>query len=73
MEGIAAQTRPLVNKLFLSGGLSVENVAAAIAFSLAYDFDPFAPPPVSFGLALIVALYRKRQTAHVEDLTSLRL
>ena len=27
---------------------------------------------VAVGLALIVALYRKRQTAHVEDLTSLR-
>jgi NADH:ubiquinone oxidoreductase subunit K len=25
------------------------------------------------GLALLVALYRKRQTAHVEDLTSLKL
>ena len=25
------------------------------------------------GLALIVALYRKRQTAHVEDLTSMKL
>src|SRR5258708_19343461 len=28
---------------------------------------------VSVGLALIVALYRKRQTAHVEDLTSMKL
>jgi len=27
---------------------------------------------VSVGLAVIVALYRKRQTAHVEDLTSLK-
>ncbi len=25
------------------------------------------------GLALIVALYRKRQTAHVEDLTTMKL
>jgi|SRR5216683_481583 len=32
-----------------------------------------AAAEVSVGLALIVALYRKRQTAHVEDLTSLRL
>ena len=31
-----------------------------------------AAAEVSVGLALIVALYRKRQTAHVEDLTSLR-
>ena len=32
-----------------------------------------AAAEVSVGLALIVALYRKRQTAHVEDLTCLRL
>jgi len=25
------------------------------------------------GLALIVALYRKRRTAHVEDLTAMKL
>ncbi|MDB6016811.1 MAG: nuoK [Pedosphaera sp.] len=30
-----------------------------------------AAAEVAVGLALIVALYRKRQTAHVEDLTSL--
>ena len=28
---------------------------------------------VAVGLALIVALYRKRQSAHVEDLTSMKL
>ncbi len=32
-----------------------------------------AAAEVAVGLALIVALYRKRQTAHVEDLTSLKL
>ena len=32
-----------------------------------------AAAEVSVGLALIVALYRRRQTAHVEDLTSLKL
>src|SRR6266853_2907531 len=31
-----------------------------------------AAAEVSVGLALIVTLYRKRQSAHVEDLTSLR-
>ena len=31
-----------------------------------------AAAEVSVGLALIVALYRKRQTAHVEDLATLR-
>lgn len=32
-----------------------------------------AAAEVAVGLALIVALYRRRQTAHVEDLTSLKL
>ena len=32
-----------------------------------------AAPEVSVGLALIVALYRKHQTAHVEDLTTMKL
>ena len=32
-----------------------------------------AAAEVAVGLALIVALYRRRQTAHVEDLTSMRL
>jgi NADH-quinone oxidoreductase subunit K len=32
-----------------------------------------AAAEVAVGLALLVALYRKRQTAQVEDLTSLKL
>jgi NADH-quinone oxidoreductase subunit K len=32
-----------------------------------------AAAEVSVGLALIVALYRKRQTSHVEDLTTMKL
>jgi len=32
-----------------------------------------AAAEVAVGLALIVALYRKRQTAHVEDLAALKL
>ncbi len=32
-----------------------------------------AAAEVSVGLALIVALYRKRQAAHVEDLTTMKL
>jgi NADH-quinone oxidoreductase subunit K len=32
-----------------------------------------AAAEVSVGLALIVALYRKRQTAHAEDLTLMKL
>jgi NADH-quinone oxidoreductase subunit K len=32
-----------------------------------------AATEVAVGLALIVALYRKRQSAHVEDLTTMKL
>jgi NADH-quinone oxidoreductase subunit K len=32
-----------------------------------------AAAEVAVGLALIVAIYRKRRTAHVEDLTTLKL
>ena len=32
-----------------------------------------AAAEVAVGLALIVALYRRRQTTHVEDLTTLKL
>ena len=32
-----------------------------------------AAAEVAVGLALIVALYRKKQSAHVEDLTSMKL
>jgi NADH-quinone oxidoreductase subunit K len=32
-----------------------------------------AAAEVAVGLALIVALYRKRQTAHTEDLTTMKL
>jgi len=32
-----------------------------------------AAAEVAVGLALIVALYRKRRTAHVEDLTAMKL
>ena len=32
-----------------------------------------AAAEVAVGLALIVALYRKRQTVHVEDLTKMKL
>ena len=32
-----------------------------------------AAAEVAVGLALIVALYRKQRTAHVEDLTSMKL
>ena len=32
-----------------------------------------AAAEVAVGLALIVALYRRQQTAHVEDLTSMKL
>jgi len=40
---------------------------------LVFFFITVAAAEVAVGLALIVALYRKRQSAHVEDLTSMKL
>ena len=56
---------PLVGSLgLLLGGVVTESYGWRVLF-----LGPFVP----VGLALIVALYRKRQTVHVEDLTSLKL
>ena len=58
-------------------------ILALVAFSrfndqldgqvLVFFIITVAAAEVAVGLALIVALYRKRQSAHVEDLTSMKL
>ena len=48
------------------------NLAAAAALDH-LDQDGIAAAEVAVGLALIVALYRKRQTTDVTDLTSMKL
>ena len=39
---------------------------------MVFFISTVAAAEVAVGLALIVALYRKRQSAHVEDLTSMK-
>jgi NADH-quinone oxidoreductase subunit K len=50
---------------------SFNNIAGGQVF--VFFVITVAAAEVAVGLALIVALYRKRQTAHIEDLTSLKL
>ena len=55
------------------GNLNVEFGLKLDGQVLVFFIITVAAAEVSVGLALIVALYRKRQSAHVEDLTSMKL
>jgi NADH-quinone oxidoreductase subunit K len=82
--GVIVRRNLLVIYMSLELMLNAANLAL-VAFSRYSDTDSLdgqvfvffiitvAAAEVSVGLALIVALYRKRQTAHVEDLTTLKL
>src|SRR6266581_8605694 len=80
--GVIVRRNLLVIYMGLELMLNAANLAL-VAFSrftnnldgqvLVFFIITVAAAEVSVGLALIVALYRKRQTVHVEDLTSLRL
>jgi NADH-quinone oxidoreductase subunit K len=80
--GVVARRNLLVIYMSLELMLNAANLAL-VAFSrynanlngqvMVFFTITVAAAEVSVGLALIVALYRKRQTAHVEDLTSLKL
>jgi NADH-quinone oxidoreductase subunit K len=80
--GVLARRNVLVIYMSLELMLNAANLAL-VAFSRFNDnpngqvFVFFvitvAAAEVAVGLALIVALYRKRQTVQVEDLTSLKL
>ena len=80
--GVIARRNLLVIYMSLELMLNAANLAL-VAFSryrndldgqmLVFFVITVAAAEVAVGLALIVALYRKRQTAHVEDLTSLKL
>ncbi len=80
--GVLARRNLLVIYMGLELMLNAANLAL-VAFSrynanlngqvMVFFTITVAAAEVSVGLALIVALYRKRQTAHVEDLTSLKL
>ncbi|HAB16414.1 MAG TPA: NADH-quinone oxidoreductase subunit NuoK [Verrucomicrobiota bacterium] len=79
--GVLARRNLLVIYMSLELMLNAANLAL-VAFSrynanlngqvMVFFVITVAAAEVAVGLALIVALYRKRQTAHVEDLTSLR-
>ena len=80
--GVIVRRNVLVIYMSLELMLNAANLAL-VAFSrfrnnldgqvLVFFVITVAAAEVAVGLALIVALYRKRQTAHVEDLTSLKL
>lgn len=79
--GVLARRNLLVIYMSLELMLNAANLAL-VAFSrfnanlsgqvMVFFVITVAAAEVAVGLALIVALYRKRRTAHVEDLTSLR-
>jgi NADH-quinone oxidoreductase subunit K len=80
--GVVLRRNLLVIYMSLELMLNAANLAL-VAFSrfnndldgqiMVFFIITVAAAEVSVGLALIVALYRKRQTAHVEDLTSMKL
>ena len=80
--GVVLRRNLLVLYMSLELMLNAANLAL-VAFSrfnndldgqiMVFFIITVAAAEVSVGLALIVALYRKRQTAHVEDLTSMKL
>jgi NADH-quinone oxidoreductase subunit K len=82
MLGVILRRNLLVIYMSLELMLNAANLAL-VAFSrfngllngqvMVFFIITVAAAEVSVGLALIVALYRKRQTAHVEDLTTMKL
>ena len=80
--GVVTRRNLLVIYMSLELMLNAANLAL-VSFSrfnnnlngqiLVFFIITVAAAEVSVGLALIVALYRKRQTAHVEDLTTMNL
>jgi NADH-quinone oxidoreductase subunit K len=80
LAGVIMRRNLLIIYMSLELMLNAANLAL-VAFSrfnnrldgqiMVFFIITVAAAEVSVGLALIVALYRRRQTAHVEDLTSL--
>ena len=80
--GVIVRRNLIVMYMSLELMLNAANLAL-VAFSwfnnkldgqvLVFFIITVAAAEVAVGLALIVALYRKRQSAHVEDLTSMKL
>jgi len=80
--GVITRRNLLVMYMSLELMLNAANLAL-VAFSrfkgdlngqvLVFFIITVAAAEVAVGLALIVALYRKRQSAHAEDLTTMKL
>lgn len=80
--GVIVRRNLLVMYMSLEMMLNAANLAL-VAFSrfnnnldgqvLVFFIITVAAAEVAVGLALIVALYRKRQSAHVEDLATMKL
>jgi NADH-quinone oxidoreductase subunit K len=80
--GVIVRRNVLVIYMALELMLNAANLAL-VAFSryndnldgqvIVFFIITVAASEVAVGLALIVALYRRRQTTHVEDLTTLKL
>ena len=79
--GVIMRRNLLIIYMSLELMLNAANLALVVFSSFKGDLNgqimvffiiTVAAAEVSVGLALIVALYRKRQTAHVEDLATLR-
>ncbi|HEX3718311.1 MAG TPA: NADH-quinone oxidoreductase subunit NuoK [Verrucomicrobiae bacterium] len=80
--GVIVRRNVLVIYMALELMLNAANLAL-VAFSryndnldgqvVVFFIITVAASEVAVGLALIVALYRRRQTTHVEDLTTLKL
>jgi NADH-quinone oxidoreductase subunit K len=81
LAGVIVRRNLLVIYMALELMLNAANLAL-VAFSrftnnlngqvFVFFIITVAAAEVAVGLALIVALYRKHQTAHVEDLTSMK-
>jgi NADH-quinone oxidoreductase subunit K len=80
--GVIVRRNVLVIYMALELMLNAANLAL-VAFSryndnldgqvIVFFIITVAASEVAVGLALIVALYRRRQTTHVEDLTTMKL
>ena len=80
--GVLIRRNLLVIYMSLEMMLNAANLALVAGSRFNHNLDgqvfvffiiTVAAAEVAVGLALIVALYRKRQTAHVEDLTTMKL
>lgn len=80
--GVIVRRNLLVIYMGLELMLNAANLALVAFSRFNHDLDgqvfvffviTVAAAEVGVGLALIVALYRRRQTAHVEDLTLMKL